>query len=133
MTISANSPLPNWKKDVTFHGLDFNMDLVYRIDSELSADAGEALNAEISGHWIFHDEVQLAKTLELVSIVRETNQCPKESGNLTDLQLGALLLQALGFWSENKPVTYFDRSKFYLRFLAAYGRVIFRAKLRTKD
>lgn len=118
----------SWKAAVTFHALDLNFDLVDSADKEISAESKAELEAQIASHWIFADPIFADRVVAVVETARAVHSSAGYADDRSDKELAARILQHMGLWDEPKPHGVWGSSRFLAKFLAAYGRYMFKAE-----
>ena len=92
-----------WRRDVTFYGMDLNPDIVERIDNALNSEALETLDSQIAKHWLFLGSMFEPQLKQMVTHARQAPALNGVETFFTDNQLAALIIQSMGLWEEPAP------------------------------
>lgn len=123
----TNNTQAKRKGDFTFQALDLLRGIAEAVDAEFSVEAAAKLDAEISVHWIFANTNYAPRLQDLVAEARAVHEWAHFSDAATDKQIAARLLKSFGLWDSPEPHGVWRRARFFIRFLAAYGRFFFNA------
>lgn len=118
----------HWKATFKLNALDLNQDMVYSADAAITTEDRNELDRGIAAHWLLRDPMYTGQLQELTNAARAVHSSAGVVDERTDSQLVASILMALHLWDEKEPTGVWGHGRFMAKFLAAYGRFMFRAE-----